>query len=55
MDEFTAILHAREIVKRSRITSVPVRIEAYLQAVGECSLRVDGDLGSDELEIALEN
>lgn len=48
MDEFTAILRARELVKRSRITSVPARIEAYVEAVGECGLRVDGDLGSDE-------
>lgn len=48
MDEFVAILRARELVKRALITSIPAQIEGYLGAVGDCSLRMEADLAPDE-------
>jgi Zn-dependent peptidase ImmA (M78 family) len=48
VDEFTAVLRARELVKSAKVSSIPPRIEAYLEAVGNCKLQVDGGLPPDE-------
>jgi Zn-dependent peptidase ImmA (M78 family) len=48
VDEFAAVLRARELVKRAKIKSIPATIEAYMEALGNCNLQVDGDLSSDE-------
>jgi hypothetical protein len=47
VDEFTAILRARELVGRVNPTKIPVPLESYLVEVG-CVLRVDSDLSADE-------
>jgi Zn-dependent peptidase ImmA (M78 family) len=47
VDEFGAILRAREFVVRANQGSIPVRIEAYLEEVN-CELKVDSTLPSDE-------
>jgi len=48
VDEFTAVLRARELVKHARVASIPVNIEAFCDAVGNCKLRIDQDLPPDE-------
>ncbi len=47
MDEFSAILKAREFVKEVRPTATPVDLNSYLSRA-DCELRVDNDLPSDE-------
>jgi Zn-dependent peptidase ImmA (M78 family) len=47
VDEFTAILRARELVGRVNPAKIPVPLESYLAEVG-CVLRVDSDLSADE-------
>jgi hypothetical protein len=47
VDEFTAILRARELVGRVNSPKIPVLLESYLDAVG-CILRVAADLSADE-------
>ena len=47
MDEFGAILRARELVARLKLTSIPARIEDYLEEVG-CHLKVDSSLSPNE-------
>ena len=47
MDEFSAILKAREFVARTDSTEIPVELKPYLAQV-ESVLRVDHDLSEDE-------
>jgi hypothetical protein len=47
VDEFSAILKAREFVARTNPTEIPVELKAYL-AQAESVLRVDHDLSEDE-------
>jgi Zn-dependent peptidase ImmA (M78 family) len=49
VDEFSAILKARELIREAGITSVPVNIEKYLTlAKVQATVRVDYDLPEDE-------
>lgn len=47
MDEFAAVVKAREFVRNVNPTGVPVRIEGYVEKVGAV-LRPQTDLGPDE-------
>jgi hypothetical protein len=47
MDEFGAVLKARELVKKVKPTAIPVPVEAYVEEVGAV-LRPQTDLGPDE-------
>jgi hypothetical protein len=54
MDEFTAVLRARAIVKKMNATVIPVSVEAYVAAAGAI-LRYEDDLGPDEPGWSFEN
>src|ERR1700679_279063 len=47
MDEFTALMRAREFVKKVNPAGFPVKVEAYAEAIGA---RIDYDptMGADE-------
>jgi IrrE N-terminal-like domain len=47
MDEFGAVLKARELVRNVSPTAIPVAVEAYVANVGPI-LRYDAELGPDE-------
>ena len=47
MDEFGAVLKARELVDKVNPTAIPVPVEAYVKEV-EAVLRPQTDLGPDE-------
>ena len=47
MDEFTAVLKARELVVAVNPTTIPVAVEAYASKVGAV-IRVKTDLEQDE-------
>jgi hypothetical protein len=47
MDEFGAVLKARELVRKVSPTAIPVAVEAYVANVGPI-LRYDTELGPDE-------
>ena len=47
MDEFTAVLRARELTVAVNPTTIPVAVEAYAAKVGAI-IRVETDLGQDE-------
>jgi IrrE N-terminal-like domain len=47
MDEFAAVVKAREFVRKVNPTGIPVRVEAYVDEVGAV-LRPQTDLGPDE-------
>lgn len=48
MDEFTAVLRARELVKRAKVASISFQVESYFEALGNCTLKVAQDLPADE-------
>jgi len=47
MDEFAAVIKAREFVRKVNPTDIPVRVEAYVEEQ-KTALRVQTDLGPDE-------
>ncbi len=47
MDEFAAVIKAREFVRKVNPTGIPVRVEAYVEEV-KAVLRTQTDLGPDE-------
>lgn len=47
MDEFTAVLRARELVRKVNRDTIPASIDAYVQQAGGV-LRLETDLGPDE-------
>jgi hypothetical protein len=53
MDEFSAVMKARQLVNKVSPAAIPVPIEPYLQQVGAV-LRVDHDLGADEAGYTVE-
>lgn len=53
MDEFTAVMRARQIVNKVNPTTMPVPIEPYLEQLGAV-LRLDHDLGADEAGYTIE-
>ncbi len=54
MDEFTAILKARELVQRAKVNSIPVPVQAYLQAFN-CELKTDDSLSPGESGCSFEH
>jgi|SRR5579872_347063 len=53
MDELTAVLRARDFVKKVAPTSLPVSVKAYANYIG-ATIHVDGDLKPDEQGYCLE-
>jgi Zn-dependent peptidase ImmA (M78 family) len=47
VDEFTAVLRARELVRKVNLDTIPASIEAYVEHIGGV-LRLETDLGADE-------
>ena len=47
MDEFTAVMKARELVRKAAITALPVKIDAYLPLVN-AKLKFDKTMGAGE-------
>jgi hypothetical protein len=47
MDEFQAVLKARELVRKVNPPSIPVPVDLYAQEVGAV-IRAETDLGPDE-------
>jgi Zn-dependent peptidase ImmA (M78 family) len=54
MDEFQAVLKARELVRKANPTSIPVPVELYAKEVG-ASIRAETDLGPDEAGYCFES
>jgi Zn-dependent peptidase ImmA (M78 family) len=54
MDEFQAVLRARELVRKVNPTTIPVPIELYAQEVGAV-VRPQNDLGPDEAGYCFES
>jgi Zn-dependent peptidase ImmA (M78 family) len=54
MDEFDAVLKARELVKRVNPTAIPVSVELYTTEFGAV-IRPQKDLGADEPGWSFEN
>jgi hypothetical protein len=54
MDEFQAVLKARELVRKVNPTTIPVPVELYAQEVG-ATIRVETDLGPDEAGYCFES
>lgn len=53
MDEFTAIMRARELVQTVGSSAIPVSIQAYLDHVG-AKLKLDKSMGADEAGCTIE-
>ena len=53
MDEFSAVMKARQLVNKVSPATFPVRIEPHLQQLGAV-LRVDHDLAADEAGYTVE-
>jgi Zn-dependent peptidase ImmA (M78 family) len=47
MDEFTAAIKARELIRRVNVSSIPVQVEPFLAALG-CELTVDNGMSPNE-------
>lgn len=54
MDEFQAVLKARELVRKVNPTTIPVPVELYAQEVG-ATIRAETDLGPDEAGYCFES
>src|ERR1700688_196376 len=54
MDEFRAILKAREFVRKVKPASIPVPLEIYVREVGAV-IRPQTDLGADEAGYCFQN
>jgi Zn-dependent peptidase ImmA (M78 family) len=54
MDEFQAVLKARQLVRKVNPTSIPVSVELYAQEVGAI-IRAETDLGPDEAGYCFES
>jgi len=54
MDEFQAVLKARELVRKANPISIPVPVELYAQEVG-ATIRAETDLGTDEAGYCFES
>lgn len=53
MDEFTAVLRARDLVRKVNQDTIPASIDAYVRQIGAV-LRLETDLGPDEPGYSLE-
>jgi Zn-dependent peptidase ImmA (M78 family) len=53
MDEFSAVMKARQLVNKVAPTVIPVPIEPYLERIG-AALRTDHDLGANEAGYTVE-
>lgn len=54
MDEFQAVLKARELVRKANPTAIPVPVELYAKEVG-ATIRAETDLGPDEAGYCFES